>query len=300
MDEYIKVLVVVLVINTVIAFVEMCYQIYKGEKQKGITWAIIIFFCPVIAPLFYLLIRLFYFPMDYFMHDSMDISDLVGGKKIKVITAADIRQESNKVPIEETLIISDKHSRRNAFLDVLKTDVSGSIDIVKMAIEDQDSEISHYAAAFLSETIADFKRQEKLLSEELEDSADVAALQNYVSYVGNFLLQNVMNKQEQGRYSDLLDKRLWQLAESVDGVLSGEQLKTIVQIWEKQDSGEKAEKWIAYASANCQDDLEAIKVCMRYYFSNRQFEQFEKVMEDLKASSLVLDSEAVEWIRFYT
>lgn len=299
MEMNVDLLITVLAINTVISIVVLLFNI-RMNKMKGVLLMVIIFFVPVISECYFLIVLFFKLILKLFRVDEVDVSDLAARDKIKVIEAANIEVDRNRVPLEESLIISDKSDRRNAFLEILKSDIMESIDIIRAAVEDKDSEISHYAAAFLLEEIAKFKRKEKELSDLFEEKSNINTLYNYLDYTGEFLEKNIMMIEEQRRYALFFDKKLDDLIEMSGKTLEGKYISLAVKIFGTVDNEEYSKKWVDYSMRNSRNDLEAAKVCLKYYYSKRQFIQFKALMEDVKNSSMLLDNEMIEWVRFFS
>jgi hypothetical protein len=207
MNGYIIGIVIIIVVNLLVALGVWAYHLQK-DRRKGILLALVVFFTPIFSEAYFLIVLLFKQILKAFNVDDVDVSDLGAKEKIKVIEAANYEVDKNKVPLEESLIISDKADRRAAFLEILKAGVTESIDIVRKAVEDSDTEISHYAAAFLLEEITKFKKKEKELSEICENAGKIEAYYNYLDYSGEFLGHNIMMQEEQRRYANLFDQKL--------------------------------------------------------------------------------------------
>ncbi len=298
MDDMLKFIIIVLAVNLLCAILVYIIQ-FRKNKTKGLLLALIIIFVPVLAVCYLVMIEIFKLFMKIFRLDTVDISELAAKGKITVIEEANIEVDRDKVPLEESLIISDRLDKRKAFLETLKTDVMDSISFVKMAVEDSDSEISHYAAAFLTEEIAKFKRNEIDLYNDYKKREDLKSLYNYAEYVGDFLSKNIMTIEETKRYIKLLDDKLWKIIELSDKPLEGEYIREIVIAYKYVDEKEKVIKWINYALKNSSTDLDSAKVCLNHYFGERDYTKFKNVMEDIKSSAMFLDHETVELIRFF-
>ena len=52
----------------------------------------------------------------------------------------------NVVPLEEAIRISDKKNKRALLLNVIKGDVQESLASISLALNNEDSEVAHYAA----------------------------------------------------------------------------------------------------------------------------------------------------------
>lgn len=298
MNDVLKVLLIALLINFIISFLVFLFNMRKS-KAKGLLLAIIVFFAPVFSELYFIMIGFFKIIMKLFRLDTIDISDLAARSKMKVIESANIEIEKNKVPLEESLIISDRIDRRNAFLQILKTGGYESIQSIQKAVEDPDSEISHYAAAYLSEEVAKFKRQEKEMDSLCELNKDLPTLYNYVDYVGGFLSKNIMMIEEEKRYADFFDEKLWEIVKLSDKPLEGNYISLIVSVFQFINNDEEAKKWIDYALKYAQSDLDTAKVCLKYFYSKKDYKRFKKLLEEIKRSPMLLDHETVEWVRFF-
>ena len=67
---------------------------------------------------------------------------------------------------------------------------------------------------------------------------------------------------------------------------------------EYQDVG-STEKWVKRAEDMMEQDLAAAKEVLKYYFKIKNKYGFREAVRRIKESSLNLDSELLEWIRFY-
>ena len=53
------------------------------------------------------------------------------------------------MPVKEALLVSDVQDKRRVMLDVLKGEYEKSLTVITDALENPDTEISHYAATSL-------------------------------------------------------------------------------------------------------------------------------------------------------
>ena len=63
---------------------------------------------------------------------------------------------------------------------------------------------------------------------------------------------------------------------------------------------EYSKKWVDYSMKNSKNDLDAAKVCLKYFYSKRQLTRFKELLENVKNSSMLLDNEMIEWVRFFS
>ena len=81
---------------------------------------------------------------------------------------ADEEQERNVVPIEEALAISDRDSLRTLIMNVVRGDVTDSLGSLALALDSEDTETSHYAAAVLRDVLNDFRQHAQKLYRQMQ------------------------------------------------------------------------------------------------------------------------------------
>ena len=67
--------------------------------------------------------------------------------------------------------------------------------------------------------------------------------------------------------------------------LDGEMLSDLISFWEEQGNSSKAEEWMHSARLLSEDDLEAAKLCLQYYYRHGQQREFFELLETVKQSS---------------
>ena len=58
-------------------------------------------------------------------------------------------------------------------------------------------------------------------------------------------------------------------------------------------------KWIYRAETILEEDVAAAKEVLKHYYESKDAEHFQACVDRIKKSTLLLDSELVEWIRFF-
>lgn len=222
-------------------------------------------------------------------------------KRSRMIISDDIEKEVDRVPVEEALIISDTVSRRQSFLEVLKRpDAEDYMSRIQGAMEQGDTEVVHYAASYITDTITKYKDTEKRLRDICEKSGDIESLCIYIQFCRNMLHKNILSELEQKAYLNYLDGYMKELYEKDKGKLNGDMLADIIGFWMEQGSYAYAGRWAACAEAYIDTELAAAKAVLKYNFTSGDGDGFRKTVKRMKESPLILDAEALEWIRFYS
>ena len=145
--------ILLLVLNTlaVLGYWLVCH-FGKKEKTGGyVIRCVVMLLCPVIGPCFFLLGWLLF---KLFFRAPVDLEDVVFSKdRVKSYFKADEEKERDFVPLEEAIVVTDKDSTRALMMEVVRRDISHSLSTISLALASEDSEVSHYAASVLQETL---------------------------------------------------------------------------------------------------------------------------------------------------
>ena len=111
--------------------------------------------CPVIGPLFFFMGQLFY--LLVFWRD-VDLADVIFSKeRVRTRMKADEERERDIIPLEEAILVNEKKDLRMVMMNVIKEDIRNSLASITLALDSEDSEASHYAAAVLSDELNKFR-----------------------------------------------------------------------------------------------------------------------------------------------
>ena len=128
---------------------------HKKESESFGLRALVMLLCPVVGALFYLLGWLWY---RTFFHRPVDLDDVIFSKeRTRTMLMADEEHERNLVPLEEAIAVTDQANTRMLMMEVVRRDISDSLASISLALESDDSEVSHYAASVLQETLGNLR-----------------------------------------------------------------------------------------------------------------------------------------------
>lgn len=116
------------------------------------------------------------------------------------------------VPMEEALLLNDIHSRRKQLLDVLKSDMSKYPAMLKMALSNEDTETSHYAAAGIVEIKRKLLQSVQESKSQYESSRDRSSLIAYAyalkAYQGSGLLDETSARKAMEVYQGIIKEAM--------------------------------------------------------------------------------------------
>ena len=295
-----KWLIILLIVNAVTALIYVLIQMGRKKWQRGLTAGLFMLAVPVVGAVFLAIsegINVLLFRKRDFLLDSSELS--FNKQRAKTVNAPDIGKSSDQVPVEEALLVSDKKDKRQVFIDLLKKeDYEKSLEVIRQAVEDEDMEISHFASSFISDTVSRYKEQEERLRKNCEDRKE-ESLVRYAEYLLNMLQYDIFSVPERRTYLERLEGAFNRLEEKESSLITGTMLARAMTLWSKLGEPGKEELLVQTAEKYALKDLEALKICLKYYMKKGEREKFFALLEEVKKSSLTLDGEVLEWLRFY-
>lgn len=297
----IEVIAYVLAINFIGALIYLFFKWKRKDLKCGIIMSIFMIICPLVGPAYLFFSWLVYKIYFERRKTGTNIEELSFRKEnIEVLLKPDKKSALNKVPLEEALIVSDKKSTRKLLLDVLREDSSSALKSILKAVEHEDSEVSHYAASAISDTINEFKVREKQLREKyIKEKKNIKLCNEYVDYLYGFLSQKILSSAEQRLYCGLFEELIITIEEYLPSRISGELYNRLVCLWLDLGENSKAKIWVEKTLMERENELESYKAALRYYYANKDRTKFLLLMEKLKKSDVLLDHEMLEMVRFF-
>lgn len=270
-----------------------------GRKTYVIRFVIMLL-CPVVAPLFFFMTHLLYLTIFRF---QVNLEDVIFDKtRVKTQVKANEDRERNVIPVEEALAVSDEKNLRMAMKNIIKGDMLDSLSSVVLALNSEDSESAHYAAAILSDKLNEFrigvhKLYRQMKEEEPEDTEYEEAL---AAYMNDFLKQKVFMKLEHNQFVGMLEEAMEQLCQKDASKLLPEWCEELcLRLLECRDF-EKMEKWCRRLEEYYPDELCTYTCRLKLYFTVKNREAFFRTLNALKNSNIKIDNETLEMIRIFS
>lgn len=256
--------------------------------------------CPIVGPLFFLCSHLVYRTI---FRQNVDLSDVIFGKEhVRSHLKADEERERNIVPLEEALAVSDKKNLRTLMLNVIRGDLQESLEAVMLALNSEDSETSHYAASVLRDELNNFRANVRRLQKEIENesSEETEYEELLLGYMGGILKKNIFTAVEQKKFIRLAQQVTQSVYEKDKNRLTPEHYETICLLLLDQNDFRMTETWCARLKEQHPKELAAYTCALKLYFKTNDKEKFFAVMEELKQSDIVIDSEVLEVFRIFS
>ncbi len=299
-----RIFVAVLIVNALIAAGYLIwYLIFKEDtdnRKQYVMHTVIMLICPVVGILYFF----FSFLKYHFMRlGERDLSDVEFSKKRHAPRVkADENRERNIVSVEEAILVSDQEKKRTNMLNVLLGETEESLSAIALALDSDDSEVAHYAASFLQSKMDTFRinvrrTQQKIEESDIEEEECQKQILELIRYMNHMLKQKVFMQVEQEDYVEQMEQLCEKLFQNARDRLLPDCYEWIMGRVMEQGEYEKAEQWGNRYCEQYPDRMSSYTLRLKLYFETSQKERFFEVLDQLRASSVVIDNRTLELIR---
>ena len=299
-----KILLGVFILNTLItAGYLIWYLLYKRDRdnrKQYVMHAVIMLNCPGVGILYFFFAFLKY---HFVKFGERDLSDVEFSKRRHVPRVkADENRERNIVSVEEAILVSDQEKRRANMLNVLLGDTEESLSAIALALESDDSEVAHYAASFLQNEMDTFRENVRRTQQRIEDSNVNEEkcqkwMQDLIRYMNYMLKQKVFTEVEQRDYVEQMEQLCEKLFQNAENMFLPEYHIWIFSRIIELGDYDKAEMWVLRFSEQYPNHLYSYTLRLKLYFEMGRKDDFFEVLNQLKASPVVIDHKTLEMIR---
>ncbi|MFJ7825500.1 hypothetical protein [Psychrobacillus sp. NPDC096623] len=208
-------------------------------------------------------------------------------------------KELSVIPIEDALLVNNYMTRRKVMIDVLKEDAIQYIDVIKMAVLNEDTETSHYAVSAVMEV----KRKLSISLQELsvkfeQHKEDTQVAKAYAQVINKYLLSGFLDNQTLRKYKYTYIHILTQII-----VNGGEDM----DIFEEKFKTEMEMKEYIKAEQTCRQYLNKYPNeenpylnLLNLYYTTRATTNMLEVLEDLMKSRVRLSNRALTIVRYWS
>lgn len=274
--------------------------VLHDNRRAYVIRFIVMLLCPVIGPLFFLGGHLLFL---LFFRREVDLEDVVFSKeRIRQHLKADEERERDIVPVEEALAVSDQKYLRGLMLKVLRGDIQESLEAITLALDSEDSETSHYAASVLQDELNEFRTYVQKLYVEMqheeEDETDCEEM--LIGYMDAVLKQKVFTGVEQSQFVEMMDETAQELYRKDIAKMTPAYYEAVILRSLELKLFEQAGVWCQRLEEAYPDQLTAYSCRMKLYYTEGKRKQFFEVLDQIKKSEIVIDSETLEFIRIFS
>jgi len=292
-----KILIIEIHLAISLIYFAVCLK-YMG-LQESIYRFVIVFLLPVFGFVYFfidMITNRFIKSSDSILKSYLDY--IKEKNRTDYVEGIDFEKEINVVPMEDSLIFNEDKIKRSYLIHILKKDFISHITGLKKALENDDTETSHYAAAALMEIKNQFELMIQSASEKYErNKNDVSVLQEYASILKKYLNSDVPDKVDYFRYlkeySGVLEKLLSKRKTSEDYFT--DKISCDIELGDYDSAGEFCKRFLSYFPNSEKPYLALMK--LKYFTKN--YKSFTGILNNLKKADLNLSEHAKNIINFW-
>lgn len=282
-------------------FLWLFYSMIRTRKYKHrILYELLIM---TLLPFFgiFILKLSFWFQKDNHEKKIEELEDdNLGDELMKISTnvyKADVKKEMDMLSIQDVLAFNSVQEKRNAIMDLFSFGSEDYIKELQIALNDEDTEVSHYAATALVNLKDQLSMKVLDASNLYEEDPSSKHSQNYLQILNRYIDSGILNKNmrrknerifcqvfENSTARDLVNKNEW-LPKYLEYMTnSGDEKKTLEVVKLFVENTRKEE---AYVSA------------LRATYALKKPEEFNAYLQDLRKEKLVLSEENYGILQFF-
>ena len=314
-DEYIFLIILLVNLNVAVVYLlagvllvvpahavvaEKDKEVLFDNRRTYLIRFIVMLLCPVIAPLFFGISHIVYLLVFW---RGTDLADVIFSKeRVKTNIRADEEVERDIIPLEEAILVNEKKNLRMVMMNIMRKDIKDSLSSITLALDSEDSETAHYAAAVLSDELNKFRLyvQKLRLQIKEEGSEQTESEEMLLDYMDHILKQHVFSNHEQRKFVETMDETAESLYEKNPPGFTLDRYEAVCQRILEMKDYENAEKWCLRMEEQYPDELKAYTCKLKLYFARQDRKAFFETMEALKNSDVVINNETLELIRIFS
>nr|WP_302597993.1 hypothetical protein [uncultured Cellulosilyticum sp.] len=202
------------------------------------------------------------------------------------------------VAVSEALALNDTKIKKEVLIGMLREDKTKYIEPLKVALQDEDTEASHYAAVALMEIKDDFhKAIEKIGAKLKEAPNDLNVLEEYAAVL-EVSIQSGLNDEKrlsylEATYAKVLERLIH------EGRTTARYYEEKIKCEMRRGEFEKAYTYCTAFKEAYEETEEPYLCLMHYYYVTKNHDSFKEVMEELRYSAVTLSREGLQNMRFW-
>lgn len=282
--------------------VSLVYSLLRGRtnRQSVVARFSVVFFVPVFGLLLLFITDVFKRTSEKNENDLKLESDLLKlAEESTIFRRADVSKEMNIVPVDDILLLNDTSTRRKMLIDVLKEQTIWQIGTLETALQNEDSETVHYAAAALTEMRRKLQLQLQDLSVKYEENKqDIDVLKAYAEVLKKYLESALLDKRTYLKYSYTYSFVLESLLDSYQDEAVYFVQKINCEL--ANQAYEKAAQYCQRFHEAHPDSDQPYVLTMKLYYTVRDYAGFTAELDRLKSSSVKISHDTLILIRYWS
>jgi tetratricopeptide (TPR) repeat protein len=276
------------------------FFVLKKKRENGLFKAIIITFFPVFG--FVLIYYLFKpsrsiqpYPVPEVETRFEQIEKL---DRLNLLQPIIIEEEINIVPIKDALILNENKIKRKLLIRSLKENSIQNTKILEKALQNKDSETSHYAASAIMEMKRRLQNSIQELSFQLDEHPEnVEIMSSYADIINKYIESGFLDEGAFRYYQSLFSSILERIVETGHAEKRHyiDKINIDLNLQQYEKAGYYSDKFLENHPHEEMAYIMAIKI--QYILHNSK--QLQQIISNLKKQPVRLSAYGLSIIRFW-
>lgn len=289
----------IVIIHIAISLGFFVFSIKPRGIQESIFRFMVVFFLPIAGILYFLISSIAKKTVkssDKNIREYIDyIEDL---SHIHYVKDIDFEKEINVIPAEDSLRFNEKKTRRSYIIYILKKDFKKHVESLKKALNNEDSETAHYAAAALMEIKNQFEEiLENLKRKYRQNSSDIQNLQDYIGILKKYIRSGLLEKTGRIEHLRLYSRLLGELLSIYDESKSYFMDKINADL--DLRNYQQAKKYCRIFENRFPNEADPIIMSMKVHYAQSDYKGLFSDLDRLKSSGIPLESKEKDMVSFW-
>jgi hypothetical protein len=208
-------------------------------------------------------------------------------------------KEINVIPLEEMLLAGDLTTRRRSMIELLNQDATDYLEVLRMAVANDDTETSHYAVSAIVEIKRKLNRSLQDLSVRYESCrGDAEFLSGYAEVLRNYIRSGFLDYSTLQRLKYNMAEVLQDRIAADPGALDAYNEKVNIEL--ELGNYAAAEQVALVFADRFPDHEEPYLLLLSLYYILRSPQKFHQALLRLKQSNVRLSSDGLKTVRFWS
>lgn len=286
--------------NFFIAFIVLVFMKVFKRKSAYINFLIILFI-PIIGILITSIIFLCrkFIKSDYGKY-VLERERVYKNNISLLIREAELKQKKDIVPIEDAIVLNSNNVKRRLIKDILKKDFDSNLEILTKALNDEDTETSHYAATAITELKSRLLiLLQKRAYEYNKNPKSKKRIINYLEIIKKCIDSKLFyingEKKLEYQYKMILEGYISNSGIKVSEKYFKELIKICIEIKQYDEAIRYANQYRKIYRYSQSPYLLLLEV----YYKLKDKELFDKTLTELRESKIKLDKYSLDILRFW-
>jgi tetratricopeptide (TPR) repeat protein len=274
---------------------------YINNRTESFIWLIIVVSLPVLGFLYLILMNAVRNRISGQLHHLSLTHEEEENPFLKrtLYKKLDVSEEMNIVPMEEAILCNENAIKRKLLMNALKDNSIEYIGILEAAIQDEDSETSHYAAAAVLEMKRKLMTAIQILGEQYaREPNNPKVLLPYAEVLRKFLNSRFLDKRSIAAYRDVYSALLERLLDICpqEHKYFEEKINCSLDVGEYRLAEQYCDKFTRHHPDN---EMSYILYLKLFYLTD-DHARIQETLSRLKKARIKLSNQSMVIVRFWS